>query len=168
LERGKGELPDALDMPALLSGSQQWGGIDDRGYLFGYSNVGNEAVVWIGKEPLAVEDPRKLASVPGRLHRLAIGPRGRQVAAVIDDGLVRMLDVRTGKPLWTFAASADIVGPRWSADGSLFAIATLFGGGVVLDARTGDAILQRCGSRFERSTALRVEAFADAVCLCEG
>jgi hypothetical protein len=60
---------------------------------------------------------------------------------------VVVMDATTLKPRWT-AASRQLLGtPAWSADGTRIALPTV-GGGIVLDAATGELIGQRCAGDF--------------------
>lgn len=81
------------------------------------------------------------------------------------DGLVMAFDVVHLRPLWSLRvgvpASAD-----WSSDGARLALTVQ--AGLVLDARDGTRVAERCFAAFEARTAAPLpisEPAADGICL---
>jgi len=83
---------------------------------------------------------------------VSAAPDGSKIAVTTQTGAIAIYD-QAGKKLWSVGAGSFAYGISWSDDSSLLAIATQ-GGGLVIDAATGNARVQSCGWRFTLDTAV--------------
>ena len=84
------------------------------------------------------------------LRQVSPSPDGSRLAVTTQSSELGVYD-GSGKALWASGLGSFAYGATWSEDGSRLAVPTR-GGGVVLDAATGEPVTQSCGWRFTIGT----------------
>ncbi len=149
----KGRVYTAAELAKGVSAAQmkkdRWAGggagyIHDRG---GQTYVLNGAQVEVWKKGTKVR-----AFAVETASAVSAAPDGSKVAVTTQTGAIAIYDA-VGKKLWSVGAGSFAYGVAWSDDASMLAIATQ-GGGLVIDAATGNPRVQSCGWKFTLDTTV--------------
>jgi hypothetical protein len=114
------------------------------------------------------EAPVKVSVGAHRVSSLLVSPVADLVIAVADSGTLLAFDAETLAMRWSYATTEMQGSPSFSPDGRQV-ILTSSSGAAILDARSGEIALRRCGTEFGRHGAAPFDAFAftEAPSFCE-
>jgi WD40 repeat protein len=122
-------------LPPTSPGYTYWPSFADDGKSL--AAVTKDASV-IVMDPYSRARPSVLSDLSRNLSSLALSPNGELLAAGDEDGMIELCEVKTGRLLRRFRASATrITCARFSADGSLLATGGADGTLILWDARRG-------------------------------
>jgi WD40 repeat protein len=106
--------------------------------------------------------PTKVSLGAHRVNQLMVSPDGKTVIAVADTGTLLAFGTQDLDARWSFANTQMQGMPRFSADGGEVLVMGSSGAAIV-DARSGEVKMRRCGAEFGTRGAAPFDAFSFVV-----